>query len=535
MRNLFNSKNFDIKKSITIFLWVLVGLFLALYILKGCRSFLNYDAAFLVDYASEQIRTKSIFPTDWYETNDIWVYSLVPMINIFIRLGVNLFLSRQIPVLIQTIAIFIFLYKIFYDKKDKYSFWIPGLILLSGISGQITYDLFGDGEYGTLLLWMLVAIWCVQNYLEKNKKWSLWFIGISLTLLTMCSLRFPIYVTAPLIVVIVFLYLENGYKKEYLFVIITMISSSLIGYLLFNYLTSILYFISNYGRFLIKNKEALSNNVRDFFYQLLYLTGSTNTVIEFGFWDLTEFKLDLNAGSPMIVFVFVRLIYLIALFVLPFVLKKKIKDFSLKDKIVYIYTCALFFILLFFLIICGMAEWYKYLIPIIFMLTALFILFYRYNLANIRQKVVFICLVALFVPYSIYVNTMTFYSFEEKKFNDNYYQGITDFLVEHDLSFGYEYIEYGKNIYYLLSDGKVRVDSFEQINGLLYPTLWLNSLNWYIRDEHPGKIFFMREERALAIPCEDKASEVLHYQLDENHSMLIFVFEDSNVLYDYMY
>lgn len=531
----FNKNKIDIKKIITIFLWTIVGLFLVLYILKGCKTFFNYDAAFLVDYASEQIETKSFFPINWNETNDFWIYSLVPMINIFIRLGINLFMSRQLSVLFQTIAIFIFLYKVFYDGKDRYSFWIPGLMLLSGISGQITYEIFGDGAYGTLLLWMLISIWCFQNYLEKGKKWNLWFIGISLSLLTACSLRFPIYIVAPLIVVIIFLYLENGYKKEYLYVLIIMVSSSIIGYLLHNYLTEILYYTSNYERELIKSKETLISNVKDFFYQMLYLTGATNTILEFGFWDLTGLKLNLTSDSPMIIFVFVRLIYLIALFVLPFTLKKKLKDFNLKDKIAYVYIVALFFIILFFLIICGMAEWYKYLIPIIFMLTTLFILFYKYNLTNIRQKVVFISLIALFVSYSIYVNTMTFYSFEEKKFNDNFYQGITDFLVENDLLFGYEYIEYGKNLYTLLSDGKVRVDSFKQIDGVLYPTTWLNSLNWYKRYEHQGKIFFMRVDYAQPIPCENMANEILTYQLDENHNMLIFVFEDSNVLYDYMY
>lgn len=528
---LFN-KSFEKKDIITAILWIILSLFMVFYILKGSKSFINYDASFLVDYCLEQIRTNSLFPINWFETNDFWLYSLIPLINIFIRLGINLFTSRQLAVLIQSIIIFIVLYKVFYDGKNKNSYWIPGLLLISGISGQITYEIFGDGAYGTLLLWMLLVLLNVTRYLEKNKTKNLLFIGISLTLLTMFSIRFPVYITAPLIVVLIYLYLENGIKREYINLGITLAVSFVFGFLLHQLLANNLLYVTNYGRELVGDSQKFADSLNELLYQIFYLSGATNTNLNFGYWDLTGQNLQIKADSFLNIFVFVRYIYAISLFIIPFVLRKKIKEFSFKDKIIYIYTIALMGILSFFLIICGMSDWYKYMVPIIFMLTTLFIFYYRYSINNIRVKSIFIILTGLFVIYSLFLNTVTFYSFEKNEFRDNYYQGLTDFLIKNDLTFGYEYPNLGKNVYTLLSNGKVRVDWLDN-NGIdIAPRLWLNSKDWFKREEHRGKIFFMRLEEDNQLKCEQMADAIIDYRLDEEHLVKIFVFENSNVLYN---
>ena len=138
--------------------WVILGLLLIYYILCGCRAVLNYDSAFIVDYSLEQIRTGSIFPNNWCETNDFWIYSLIPFITFFIKCGLGFFQSRQLAALIQGIVIFILLFRLFYDKKDKNNFLIPGLILVSGISGQVLLEIFGDATYGTILACILLIL-----------------------------------------------------------------------------------------------------------------------------------------------------------------------------------------------------------------------------------------------------------------------------------------------------------------------------------------------------------------------------------------
>lgn len=530
---LFNKNDFDIKSIITISLWGILSLFLVFFIFYGCKSYLNYDASFLVDYAVEQIRTKSIFPAGWYESNDFWIYSLIPLINVFVRLGMSLLASRQLSVLIQSIAIFALLYKLFYDKTNKESYWVPALLLLSGISGQILYELFGDGGYGSLIFYILLVLFVVQKFLEKKETKDLVLIGFILLFLSILSLKFPIYISAPLIMVLIYLYLENGLKREYLNLAITIAASFIIGYLIHNILCDNLLYVVNFEKEIVANKDMLEENLQQVIFQIFSLFGATNTLLEYGYWDINALRLQINSNSIMTIFIFVRYIFAIGLFVLPFTLRKKINEFSLKEKLVYLYTIALLIILSFFLIICGMSFWYKYLIPVIFMLTTFYIIFYRHFIKdNVRAKVLFIIMLLLFIIYSIFININFAYSFENKQLRQNYYQGLTDFLVDNDLSFGYEYVGTGKNIYTLLSNGKVRVDWVNNVNGRLEPYLWLSSKTWYEQDKHKGKIFFMRLASEMSMIYEERADYVLDYQLDYENNMKIFVYEDSDVLYD---
>ena len=84
-----------------------------IYILFGSKALLNSDSSFIVDYSLEQIKTKSIFPKNWVNTNDFWIYSLIPLITIFLKFGISLFMSRQLSVLIQTIIFFFIIYDFF--------------------------------------------------------------------------------------------------------------------------------------------------------------------------------------------------------------------------------------------------------------------------------------------------------------------------------------------------------------------------------------------------------------------------------------
>ena len=81
-----------------------------------------------------------------------------------------MFLSRQFAVLIQSIVLFILLFKLFYDKNKKLNFLIPGLIIISGISSQILFEVFGDATYGTIIVYMLLSLYFVIKYLSNYKK-----------------------------------------------------------------------------------------------------------------------------------------------------------------------------------------------------------------------------------------------------------------------------------------------------------------------------------------------------------------------------
>ena len=518
----------EILNVILISAWIFMGIILLFYILFGCKSVLNSDSSFIVDYSLEQIRTSEIFPTGWYETNDFWIYSLIPLITVFIKSGFSLFLARQSAVLIQTIVLFILLFKLFYDKNKKSNFLIPGLIIISGISGQILFEVFGDATYGTIIVYMLLTLYFVIKYLSNCKKRYLSFILISLTLLTMCSLRFPIYITAPLIVVLIYLYIKNGLKKEYIYLSVTLIVSTILGYILNKYLQTHLLYVSNFHRGMISSSEEISANIRDVLYQCLWLLGATNSNIH----SLSiNIFFDFSVTSPVIILTFVRYIFCLLTIAVPILLSKKLKDFSLREQIIYIYTVALTVIISFFLLICNMSIWYRYLVPVLFFLSLLYIYFYKYFLSEKRVKIIFVLFISLFCIFSLYMNISTYYSFSEGKIKDNPYQGLTNFLLEHDLTFGFAYSGIEHNLYTVLSNGQLMLIGIT--DDSLKPFYWLTSDSWFDKDFHSGKTFFIRPE-AENIPhlikngknYEEEASEVLEYNLYDI-SYKIFVFENN--------
>ena len=111
--------------------WIFLSIFLVAYIFVGCKNVLNSDSAFITDYSQEQIRTGNIFPEGWNETNDFWIYSLIPIITPLLKLGFGLFAARQTAVLIQSVVLFALLFKLFYEKNNKKTFLVPGLIIIS--------------------------------------------------------------------------------------------------------------------------------------------------------------------------------------------------------------------------------------------------------------------------------------------------------------------------------------------------------------------------------------------------------------------
>ena len=201
MKKVIKSINNNLDKIIIIVISVLI-LNLLFYIFVGSKAIINSDSTFIVDYSIEQIETKSIFPTTWVNSNDFWIYSLIPVITPLIRMGVSLFASRQIAVLLQTLAFFLLLYD-FYKKvfNDKKGMIIMILMFLSGISGQFMYEMYGDATYGTIVFYMLLALWLFIKYVKSDFKKTKYLVlfDILLGLLTCFSMRFPIYIGAPII------------------------------------------------------------------------------------------------------------------------------------------------------------------------------------------------------------------------------------------------------------------------------------------------------------------------------------------------
>ena len=352
MKKVIKSINNNLDKIIIIVISVLI-LNLLFYIFVGSKAIINSDSTFIVDYSIEQIETKSIFPTTWVNSNDFWIYSLIPIITPLIRMGVSLFASRQIAVLLQTLAFFLLLYD-FYKKvfNDKKGMIIMILMFLSGVSGQFMYEMYGDATYGTIVFYMLLALWLFIKYVKSDFKKTKYLVlfDILLGLLTCFSMRFPIYIGAPIICCIFYFCYEKGVNKKQVISFISICFAILVGFLINKYLQSALTFIDNYEYAnIIDGSDYFIENVSKSVFDYFFICGATGKNI----YSLT---LHLNndfivsSSSPLVVLNFIKYLYAIVTIIIPFKLIKKFKDMTNIEKTLYIYVSSYIVIMIFFLI-----------------------------------------------------------------------------------------------------------------------------------------------------------------------------------------
>ena len=524
----FFSNNLD--KIVFIVISVLI-LNLLFYIFVGSKAIINSDSTFIVDYSIEQIETKSIFPVTWVNSNDFWIYSLIPIMTPLIKLGVNLFISRQIAVFIQTIAFFILLYD-FYKKvfNDKKGLIIMVLMFLSGVSGQFMYEMYGDATYGTIVFYMLLCLWLFIKYVKSDfsKKKYLIFFGIILALLTTCSMRFPIYIGAPIICCILYFIYEKGLNKKHVIAILSICISILIGFLINRYMQSTLTFMDNYEYAnVVEFSVDFADNVHKSVFDYFFICGATGKNI----YSLT---LHLNndfitgSSSPLVVLNFIKFIYAIITFVIPFMLIKKFKEMSNIEKTLYVYVTSFTIIMIFFLILGDLAWWHRYMFTIVFCLNLLYPMFYKYFFANSKKNAcLFKLAFALIIASSVIFATSSYINFKNNYIRRNDYQNISDFLLDKGYTYGYALNTSESNLFRTITNGKLQV---VRLNN--YGTdfeLWLTSLRYFDDDYYHGKTFFIRHAEEDDVELQEYADDEYDlgnftiYTFDSNETVLKYI------------
>lgn len=510
----FVKKNYKMLLSIV---FVSLFLYLVYYILFASRSLLNSDSAFFVDYSLEVLKYKQIFPRTWVNTNDFWIYSLIPFITIFIKCGINFYFSRQLAVLVQTIIFFIILYDFMKNVLNlKKEFFIFVFIIITGISSQFMFEVFSDASYGTIILFMLLSLSSFCKFLQKGKKIYILFFSLLITVLTSLSMRFPIYITAPLICTTLFLTYKNGVKKKYIILLGVMVGSTLVGFILNKVLINHLIISQKFSKNLITNSQESSENFSTILFNYLWISGATNINL----YSLSTFIFNdfIKSDSPIVVLVFIKFIYAICTLVIPAILIKKINKLPEKLQIVLIYTISLSIILFFFLYVCQLCSWYRYLTPVIFFLNILYAIIYNQFISKtLKDKIVFFIYLILIGIASLFMVFNSYYDIKNntKRINPSY--DLIEFLESKNLNFGYKYYGGEHNIYNTLSNGKIRITILDK-NG--QPYYWLNSLDWFTIGYTKGNVFFIRKENDNHLDFENEAIKTYSYK-----DYKIFVFE----------
>ncbi len=509
---------------------------LIFYILFGCKALMNSDSTFFVDYSLEQIETKSIFPNTWVHTNDFWFYSLLPVMTPLIKMGVDFFLSRQIAVLVQTIVFFIILYD-FYKKvfDDKKGMIIMFLIFLSGVSGQFMSEMYADATYGTVVFYMLLELWLFIKYVKSdysNKKYLIFFTTI-LALLTGCSFRFPIYIGAPIICVLVYYCWTDNIKKKYVKPFACICGAVIIGVLINAFLKSQLLYVNNYEEaFPIIEYKQFNANIGKSIHDYLFISGATGKSVHSLTLHLTNDIVG-NSGSPLIVLTFVKFIYAIVMLLIPFMLFRKLKSLSDEEKTLLIYVSSFAFIMFFFLIVGDLAWWHRYMFTVVFALNLLWPMFYKYYFSKKKNnRIIFNIVFTLVIASSFIFTVNSYINIRENRLRRNDYQYLADYFEDHHLNFGYAIADIETNLFRTLTNGKVHVLRISYdgkgVNN------WIISKRWYEKGYYEGKVFFYRlkeaseKELKRTVELEKLANDKVEFG-----QFVIFLYDDNNTILDY--
>ncbi len=505
--------------------FVLLGIHTIFYILVASKSLINSDSAFIVDYALEAIKSNSLFPKDWVNTNDFWVYSLIPIIIPFIKMGVSLYLSRQFAVIIQTIALILLVirfYSVLFDKAKSYIIFL--IILLTGISGHFMFELFSDATYGTVILFMIFLVYLTFNYLKNGKIYNIILIAVLLAILTACSVRFPIYISAPIICVLLFDIYHHGFNKKNISAFAVVVAFTGTGMLLNKYLCSKLLISQNFNSHLIGNPSQVSNSLFSMIFYYLVVSGSTNlNIIGLSHYVTNDL---IVSNSPLTIIVFIKFIYSIVTISLPLLLFVKFKKLEHYEKLFLIYVSSLVVILGYFLFSYSITVSFRYLTPVVFVLNMLYPFVYKYYFSdNVKNKIVFGIYVSLIAIASLFLVVNSYYDFDNKRKREIPTEELTKFLLDKDLHYGFSYLgSDAQNIYNTLTDGDLQVTIINQEGE---PMFWLISKRWFRPGYYDGQVFFIRNNDEPVMVYEKQSIETYDY-----YNKKIFVFDSMDVFKD---
>ncbi len=504
---------------------------LIFYIFVGSKVIINSDSSFIIDYSIEQIETNSIFPTTWINSNDFWIYSLIPIVTPFIKMGVDFFISRQIAVFVQTVLFFVLLYD-FYKRcfNDKKGLIIMLLLFLSGISGQFMSEMYGDATYGTIVIYMLLELCLFIKYIKSNYKKTkyLTFFGIILALLTACSMRFPIYIGAPLICCILYFCYKDGIKKKHVKTFIVLCGSIVVGVLLNALMQSELLYVNNFAlSSVVSEKAQFTKNLGKTAFDYFFLCGSTGKSI-FSLTLHLDNDLVTNPSSPLIVLQFIKIIYAIITIVIPFKLFKKFKTMKDEEKTLLIYVSSFTFIMAFFLIFGDLARWHRYIFTVVFCLNLLYPMFYKYFFESKKHnRVVFKVGLALVTITSFLFSVNSYINLKETRLRTNGYQYMAEYFEENELYLGYTIQNMESNLFNTLTNGKVKVLRLNDDGD--FPEEWLASTRWFNND-YKGKAFFYKLKDYRDVDIQKLAIEEIVMGDFE-----IYIFENNDVVLDYLF
>lgn len=479
------------------FLWILILLTVVFNIVFMMRYNFETDSAFIVTLAQEQIRTRSLFPDGMYYSTGLFVLSPNLLVIPFLFLTDNLVLARQSAVLLLWCFVYFVLYKLFVTKNEKN---LVGFVLASSLFSVFyitayTVKLhFYQGAYVSYLLFLLLFHLIMSKIItddcyKKKHLMALLFLCILTNLGDIRNLL--IWGIPGFIAYVLYIYSKTGKSvslKELLrsnACVHTLLTGSLLAFLFYIVMAKI------YGAAEATVGVPLYNNYEK----------SVINIIN-SLFELNGISVIRYSGNSVIKFVNLYFSFIFNFFGPVIAIRKynSVKSETGKFIILFSLISSSIYLLVVFLTGTAVAG-NKYLIPVYNNNVVLFAVIGSYFLNTLKKRYLSVGVFCVLI-YVLMNNFHFFYCQKDSILNQEFgafadgYKGVTDFLIENDLQYGYATF-FNAEEYSVLSNNKVRVRGILLDDGKIKPHYWLTSKRFYEPDYYVGKTFLLLTDNEI--------------------------------------
>ena len=528
-----------IKYEINIGFVILLLITLIIIVRYGLLYF-NSDTACLNVYIREELRENSYFPQNWYNGEEILLFTPHTFMLPLVRLGASAYSSRIICdvviLLMLAVAVYILSCSVFLDSIIAA---MAAILVVANYS--IAYIVFMDCQASYSLILLLCCV-CLIFFFKsmddelKVQNWLLFIIFIAINVFcAMLGFRYIQIISIPLLMAIICVKLiERIYESDEDFdltrapavnTIVLMagiIVSTGIGYCFFAKIASGLIITGPFG-----GSNALSY-IR--LTQLDQLDEKFFNAVE-SYIALAGYEQGLRLISVKTIVILLKcLMFLIMTIVFPVKLAKRYKDISPKIRIFYLFSVFNIFITFAILFLSNLtdelgSERY-YIVPSFFLwMTGSFFLFYNYKKKPMIQLLAVTVLVSVLMVNSagiVHSLNRTENAVKER------YHDVVSTLEKENLSFGYA-TYWNSHIYTVYSDFDIEIAPVTVAEGVFAPFRMLSSPKSFEEDYYTKDTFLMltkeedemftgREEILGACKKRIELDDYIIYVFDHNIS-----------------
>ena len=262
-----------------LFLFVLAGV--SVYTIFSYRAEFHSDAATAAMIAPFQIKEGKLFLDEWRYSQDFWPFFIFNPVVALKPIVHTDYLATQVSVLIQTLLV-VLLTMLLLRKvcKSNLNILICCLIFSIGSAGIWIGPLFGQGQYGNVILWVLLGIWLTLACIHADKPWKrytlLAILGLLVAYLNSTGVRYLPFFVAPMIVALaakIMLETDKQMRKRCLWAIGSIVVGTLAGHMAFRALCERYHFSAGTAGSTMLASRDVVNNIPEVLYSFLTLAG----------------------------------------------------------------------------------------------------------------------------------------------------------------------------------------------------------------------------------------------------------------------